>query len=456
MKRLFSAIATFASLILLLSMNAFAVNPATDSGGRIVSVFHYANGMMTAVFDKDNNTYMNYENGKLISKTLGSPDGPATYTATYQDGKLVSSVNQYGDTTTYDEFGRQKETSHTLQDYDDETGDPIPGTKSTSVTTYSYDQYGRMTGSQSLAVKKNADGTETRVLQNSTSYSYDGSFMTVSTSYGYSKEGVRDQDPTVTTFKDGRAATTKTVTNGVWDGKITYHSYDPVTGRQTDTIKNEATGAVVGHNYYDQFNRISYSTDMDGNITNEYKYSGAKLTQVITYLNPTKDTATYLGKYQVTQYDEWGNQQFTKEFDSSPVDRTQYDPWTQGTLQWVDGNLALVVDPSQVGDNFYNMDPSELTNGTKMTEDGKLIFMIACDDKATQEDLSKLVGKQIKLLWQYFTASDNKSNSTGYAWLWLANKSDGAVDWHLKNDDASQVQAGGFTWDGQNQWAVGN
>lgn len=442
MKRLFSAIATFASLILLLSMNAFAADPAYTGPGRIVSVFHYDAGVMTSVFDKDNNTYMNYSNGKLMTKTLGSPDGPATYTATYKDGMLVSSVNQYGDTTTYDEFGRQVQTTHTTQDYDND-GNPVPGTQSQSVTTYSYDEYGRMTGSQT----SDANG----IKQNSTSYSYNGSFMTQSTSYGYTKEGVQDAKPTVTTFENGRPARTERP-----DGTYTIHSYDSKTGRQTDTNYSK-DGAVTGHNYYDQFNRISYSTDMDGNITNEYKYEGAKLTEVRTYLNPTKDTANYLGKVQITHYDQWGNQQFTVEEDNSPENRTQYDPWTTGTLQWVDGNLALVVDPALVGDGFYNMDPSGLTGATKTTEDGKLIFQIGVDDKATQEELSKLVGKEIKLLWQFFTATTAKGNDTGYAWLWLANKNtDGAVQWHMNNDDASQVEAGGFTWDGQNQWAVGN
>ncbi|MCK4819800.1 hypothetical protein KA005_28810, partial [bacterium] len=137
-----------------------------------------------------------------------------------------------------------------------------------------------------------------------------------------------------------------------------------------------------------------------------------------------------------------------------PEGSSPYDPWTMGTLEIVRGHLALVVDPDDVKKaSFYQMDPSILTGETPINEDGKMIFMLAVDDDATQAELEALVGQEVNLMWQYYTKS-SAADSSGYGWIWLAPTSDKRVKYHLKKDSQSKVEQWGGSWDRTQQYVV--
>jgi len=465
MKHLIRSLFVTASVFCLMALSplkSYSTDPTAGDPTRIVNVFHYANGIMTSVFNKDNDTYSNYVNGKMMTTTLGSVNGPMTFQATYDaNGFIVSSVNQYGDVTKYNALGQQTETDHTVQDYSDGTGvaskDGNPntapagtawGSPTTQYTFYTYNTAGQLTDVVSTSDDK-------KTVQSAEHYDYSGSFMidvkSFNSSAVVSNGQVTDMSKgltSITTFTDGKQDTTTSYgADGTVSG-VTKTTFDATTGRETDVSYAADGKTLTGTTFYDQYNRQSYTTDMSGQITSEIQYSGAMRTAQLDYANK-----------MTTHFDQYGNQKFQDNQWTptvglkDPTSSTQYDPWTQGTLAVVQGHLCLEVDPSQVSNTFYSMNPELLTGTTQKTADGKLIFMISCDDKTTQAALSSMVGQQVKLMWQYYTKSSD-SQASGYGWLHLAATTNAAVAYHLANDNQASVDQGGFNWNGTTQYAV--
>ena len=260
---------------------------------------------------------------------------------------------------------------------------------------------------------------------------------------------------------------------------------------------------MVSRTYYDEYGRKTKRYDVeDGkevrlaqsweyNDTNEeivvpYEVDGEERTvtvgpggliRSIVYMEGYETTEEALGKdingdgdtldevqvsdYQeVTYYDhqkpidaviENREYSITDDVDLDPEERTAYDPWTKGEIQIIDGHLAFVVNPEDVeGGSFY---PTVLTGETKTDENGNYIFMLGVDDSKTKEELEALVGKEINLMWQYYTES-SKENTGGYGWIWLAPTTDWRVACHLKYDNEASVEQWGGDWDRTKQYVL--
>jgi hypothetical protein len=201
---------------------------------------------------------------------------------------------------------------------------------------------------------------------------------------------------------------------------------------------------------------------MDGNLTMSITYDGAHRDTQIAYV---RDEDGNIVLTNTTFFDQWGNKTHTVQETFEPDDREEYDPWTMGTLVMVDGHLAIVVNEEDVeGSSFYNFDPETLTGKTKsekelgkdLNGDGDMddaVFKVGVDDDATQEELEALVGKEVNIMWQYYTTSD--SEGTGdFGWIWLAPTEDWRVSWHLQNDNEASVEQWGGEWDRSKQYCV--
>lgn len=203
---------------------------------------------------------------------------------------------------------------------------------------------------------------------------------------------------------------------------------------RTRTYSRDANGVCTG---------ITQTATGTKTVVNE---NGGKTTYTMSNYQATFAYDSKVGWYLQKESYDWLSQE--------PDNREAHDPWTKGTLTMVDGHLALVVDLDDVkGKEFYQMDPSTLTGKTKTDKNGNLIFMLGVDDDATQAKLEALIGKEVNLMWQYFTKS-SADNSGSYGWIWLAPVTDERVKYHLKNDKEQMVEQWGGDWDETKQYVV--
>lgn len=348
-------------------------------------------------------TESSYKNGSLSSDTS------TTNSEKKDDEGNVLSTEKYTDTYTYDENGY-------LQS--------VEGSGTSESTTYS-DKNGEKSGSSEGTIKRTFDvkDGQARLLsheQEGTTYDKDGKEI-----------GTYDAN---TTYADWEYL------GGQW-----VHNKEVSTSNSHMTSKSDQTIVRTKTITRDEYGQV---TGMSQTATGTYKaYTG---------INDDETASTV---YTLTNYkaefefdEERGWYLASEEYDWENIPRTAYDPWTKGTLAMVDGRLALKVDPDDVdGTNFYNMDPSEVTGETQTDEDGNMIFMLNCDDPQTEKKLQLLVGQEINMMWQYYTAANVKGTG-GYGWLHLASTSDSRVAHHLQHDSVAKVTQWGGTWDRSQQF----
>jgi YD repeat-containing protein len=356
--------------------------------------------------------------------------GEVLETYTYKNGVLDTITNQYGDVTYCDEYGRRSYTVHTTQDYD-ENGKPVPGTqKAEVVERYYYDENGRL-----IKVEHKLPGGK----WGTTKYIYDGAKLVRTEEYDADGNKIG-----YTTYEDGKPMETYSIDKNGQAHLVAKNVYSSNGSLEKTITYDVASGKENGYIEYDKYGRqtkvhqVIEGTDI---VVLENVYKGAKIEKTINYLDNT-----------VTYYDEWGN----KWYDEYQK-RHDYDPWTAGTLTIIrDANgkehLALLVDPKEVGNDFYSMNPELVAGKTQTTQDGKLIFMINCDDKNTENELKQLVGHKVNIMWQYYSKA--ASEGSGFVWLHLASTSDWRVAYHLQNDDANAVTRGMTSWDRTRQFVV--
>jgi len=422
------------AVISILTFSTFVfsgITPTAPDASTLMRVYHYSGGVLVSVFDKTNNTYQIYESGRLSKVTMDTGEVLDTYA--YKNGVLDTITNQYGDVTYCDKYGRRDHTTHTTQDYDN-NGNPIPGTQKTEVVArYHYDEFGRLSSvDQKLPGKDNKWGT--------TKYIYDGAKLLRTEDYD------ADGNKTgYTTYEYGRSMERYSIDK---DGKphlVARNEYSSNYSLVKNKTYDEASGKENGYIEYDKYGRQT-KVYQNGTLVSENIYYGAKIEKTINYLENS-----------VTYYDQWGNRWYDAVYKiKDPTSRTAYDPWTAGKLTIIkDGSgkehLALLVDPKEAGNDFYSMNPELVGGKTKTTKDGKLIFMINCDDKNTENELKQLVGHKVNIMWQYYTKA---SEGSGFVWLHLAPTSDASVSYHLKHDDYNAVTRGMANWDRTKQFVV--
>jgi YD repeat-containing protein len=316
------------------------VNASVD--GRTVISYKYSGGVLVSSYNHDDDSTSIYVDGKVVRSFYNDAPNDPIFVGTYEKGRLVESVNQYGDVTYYDELGRKDYTTHTTADYDDQ-GNVIAGTQETNVVTkYNYDEYGRLSTVESKVAVADDDGNLTGDFEWQTSvYSYSGSQLLTVTNMTTGD---------VTHFN----ANETYVTSGV-NGNVTQRTTtDPVTGRKATTYYDEETGAVTGTAIYDHHNQMIAAYDMDGNLTMSITYDGAHRAEQIAYV---RDEAGNIVMTNTTYFDQWGNKTVTIQdsFSDSP------DATTDITLETVRADEALV---QYIADNeaFDISDDVELQN----------------------------------------------------------------------------------------------
>jgi len=400
--------------------------------------------------------------------------------------------------TSFNAFGiALSSTSTSTQTVQSTDGDGnVTTTTTTTVTTSSY-KNGGMSADQShtTSVTVNGDGKETSRSEYTDTYSYDskgyligvsGSGTTSSTDYAKNPEtgevevtGTRSGTITRTfEIRDGQACILSNSTKGDMfdkDGEdigdfsssTSFEAYAYLGGSWVH-MQETSVSSTETDQYQETVTRVkSYTRDDSGLVTGISQTATGTRTVVTGVNDKTGEKSTQ--SYTMTGYDAadsfdsqqgWyiSNETYTwtlnAQVDDPTTDPTAYDPWTLGTLQMIDGHLALVVDPDKVkGNSFYEMDPSTLTGETQTDENGNMIFMLAVQDEDTKEELMSLVGKQINLMWQYYVKS-SASDSSGYGWIHLAPKSDWRVNAHMKYDKESKVEQWGGDWNRDKQYVV--
>jgi hypothetical protein len=93
--------------------------------------------------------------------------------------------------------------------------------------------------------------------------------------------------------------------------------------------------------------------------------------------------------------------------------------------------------------------------------------MLKVDNETTEQELRGLVGREVNLLWQFYTRA-SEEGSGGYAWIHLGDVNDtrdtnnvglndgDALLNHLDNDNESLVEMHGGEWDRTKQYVVVN
>jgi YD repeat-containing protein len=316
------------------------VNASVD--GRTVISYKYSGGVLVSSYNHDDDSTSIYVDGKVVRSFYNDAPNDPIFVGTYEMGRLVESVNQYGDVTYYDELGRKDYTTHTTADYDD-NGNVISGTQETNVVTrYNYDEYGRLSSVESKVAVADDEGNLTGEFEWQTStYQYSGSQLLTVTNMTTGD---------VTHFN----ANETYVTSGV-NGNVTQRTTtDPVTGRKSTTYYDEESGAVTGTAVYDHHNQMIAAYDMDGNLTMSITYDGAHRSEQIAYV---RDESGNIVLTNTTKFDQWGNKTVTIQdtFTDSP------DATTDITLETVRADQAL-VDYINANESFDINDDVELQN----------------------------------------------------------------------------------------------
>jgi hypothetical protein len=309
------------------------VNASVD--GRTVISYKYSGGVLVSSYNHDDDSTSIYVDGKVVRSFYNDAPNDPIFVGTYENGRLVESVNQYGDVTYYDELGRKDYTTHTTADYNDD-GSVIAGSQETNVVTkYSYDDYGRLDKVMSKVAVADDEGNLTGEFEWQTSvYEYSGSQLLTVTNMNTGD---------VTHFN----ANETYVTSGV-NGNVTQRTTtDPVTGRKATTYYDEETGAVTGTAVYDHHNQMIAAYDMDGNLTMSITYDGAHRAEQIAYV---RDEGGNIVLTNTTKFDQWGNKTVTIQdtFSDSP------DASTDITLATVRADDTLM--------DYLQNDPTFLEN----------------------------------------------------------------------------------------------
>jgi hypothetical protein len=422
MKRI--GVLTAAIFLLVGGLNAFALDPTSP----IVSTTQTSTIHVESIYNPYGVAISSTEVTTTITTTTNEKGETSTTTtistskSEWRGGSLkIISVTGTSDTTASDDSS-----SHT--DF---------------WTNYEYNDKGQLKGASGGSKSKgdrgkDADGQKMGTYESSTTDNYiikNGQALRSSsktTGTNYRPDGTKTSDFTETTNYSYQ------LIGGSWHimGEVSTSTTNGVDGSTTTITKTR-----------------TYSRDANGVATGISQTA----TGTMTVVNENGGRTTYTMKnYQATfAYDPEVGWYLQKEsYDWKPLDKQPYDPWTMGTLTMVDGHLALVVNPDDVnGISFYKMDPSKVTGETKKDENGNLIFMLAVEDGKTQAELESLVGKEVNLMWQYYTKSSDEGAS-GYGWIHLAPTSDWRVAYHLKNDSISEVQQWGGNWDRSKQYVV--
>lgn len=310
--------------------------------GRTVISYKYSGGVLVSSYNHDDDSTSIYVDGKVVRSFYNDAPNDPIFVGTYENGRLVESVNQYGDVTYYDELGRKDYTTHTTADYDD-NGNVIAGTQETNVVTrYNYDEYGRLSSVESKVAVADDEGNLTGEFEWQTStYQYNGSQLLTVTNMNTGD---------VTHFN----ANETYVTSGV-NGNVTQRTFtDPVTGRKSTTYYDEESGAVTGTAVYDHHNQMIAAYDMEGNLTMSITYDGAHRAEQIAYV---RDEGGNIVLTNTTKFDQWGNKTVTIQdsFSDSP------DASTEINLDTVRADEALVAYIEE-NESFDINDDTELQN----------------------------------------------------------------------------------------------
>ena len=310
--------------------------------GRTVISYKYSGGVLVSSYNHDDDSTSVYVDGKVVRSFYNDAPNDPIFVGTYENGRLVESVNQYGDVTYYDELGRKDYTTHTTADYDD-NGNVIAGTQETNVVTkYNYDEYGRLSTVESKVAVADDEGNLTGEFEWQTStYQYNGSQLLTVTNMNTGD---------VTHFN----ANETYVTSGV-NGNVTQRTFtDPATGRKSTTYYDEESGAVTGTAVYDHHNQMIAAYDMDGNLTMSITYDGAHRAEQIAYV---RDESGNIVLTNTTKFDDWGNKTVTIQdsFSDSP------DASTAINLDTVRADETLVA-YIEANESFDINDDTELQN----------------------------------------------------------------------------------------------
>lgn len=256
-----------------------------------------------------------WDGQKLYSKTT---DGSYTFIATeMKNGKVSKSMDPVtGAVNIHDAKGRIQTSTLTKDVYKN-------GVKTgtvTEVTSYSYDEWDRLTSTSTEATA--SDGS--KAVVRTESYSYHGSELTSITSTEYPQDTesmlgastVKGSDlkpiVTVTNFKNGLPV------SQYKDGKLqTEIKYD-ASGHRTDINYNDDGTKAIGKTYYDDYGRrIKSETTIDGvTSTTTYNYTiekDAKTGLQVTWLS----TITSDGK--TTKVDRQGQTISTDTENPNPL-----------------------------------------------------------------------------------------------------------------------------------------
>ena len=354
-------------------------------------------------------THSSYHNGSLKA------DYATTVSTTTDGSGNVTSSRTYTDTYAYNDKGFL-----------------VSASGSGSYSNYTYDKDGNVVQSEEGTITRSFEVKDGQALLMSSASSgtiYDKNHKAIGTS---------SSSTTFTyAYKGGnwvvmQQVSTSTTTMGTGDD---ISSTQTIT--RTTTYTRSDSGVITGMTQTATGERTVYTSDKSAIHYTLENYSAE--------IGCDPQQGYYVSK---ESYD-WVSQDI-----QDPDSNTPYDPWTMGTLEVVDGHLALVVDPNDVkGKNFYKMDPTTLTGETKKDENGNYIIMLAVEDESTKKELMSLVGHKINLMWQYYTKS-SASDSSGYGWIWLAPTSDRRVNYHLRHDSESKVEQFGGSWDRNKQYVV--
>ena len=437
MKRAFGILIGLVVCSMVVAVGAMAQTPSTSqSGTTVIHTVYNAYGVAIS----------GTQHSETVTTTTSVVDG-ATQTSTTTSivdsilqwlGGSLKVVSTTGSNTTTDAAGRVTSTENYTDTYEyNSTGDLVHVSGSGTSTTTTYDADGVKTGSTSGSLTRTFEvrnGQALLIGQSVTGQSFDKDGVLVG-------EFTSNTTNTYADYRGGQWVLTQSVTesyqgqyNGLDNAAAGHNDVGSWTRTtRTTTYTRNAGGTVTG-----------MSTTMTGTKFDVTGISGGVVSGIHSTLT------SYVANYQFDATLGWFLADDTQTWTQDP-DSTPYDPWTQGTLAWVNGHLALIVDPAALEGGFYSFDPTQVTGETQRDADGNYIFMLSIDNDQQYQDLASMIGHKVNFGWQGFTSAGAK-NSQGYAWLSI--KADGAQAYHLKNDDMGSVTKYGGTWDRTKSYVI--
>jgi len=271
------------------------------------------------------------------------------------------------------------------------------------------------------------------------------------------------------------------------------YGYETITDEETgetsykrETIRTtkydfNAKGQMLGVKSYNSAGKLT------SDVSYVYAENGALLMTVENVLSNTQTSTsidiaegategTQTTNYQSMQsitYFVCGKQMFTTNnlvatwSETDEINTHTYDPWTQGqvVLNAETGLYEFHVDIADVGDDFYNYDPTKQTGATTMldengevtTDPSKAVTMVFTlgAEESCQEKLAELAasGAEVKLLWTCFSTAAEAGGSQAILWITPSSVQTQAHMNGNENYAGDNADLVGGDWEvGTNQW----